>query len=118
MVECYEDRYQRRGQVISGVEKREWLALKNRLNLIDVGNIGEFSWQNYGEGPMLRKARLDRCYISQEIGERFIHTECKVSYTTSISDHYPITTKFDNEGRRRKNKWFHTNPSLFKLPLV
>ena len=79
MVECHQDRYQKRGQIIAGVEKREWLALKNHLNLIDVGNTGEFLWQNYGEGPSLRKARLDRCYISQEMGERFIHIECKVS---------------------------------------
>ena len=118
MVECQQDRYQKRGQVIAGTKKREWLALKNHLNLIDVGNTREFSWQNYGEGPSLRKARLDRCYISQEIEEHFIHTECKVSYSTSLSAHYPIITKIDNEEKRIKNKWFHTNPSLFKLPMV
>ena len=28
MVECYEDRYQRHGQIIAGEEKRKWLSLK------------------------------------------------------------------------------------------
>ena len=104
MVECFEDRYQRHGQIIAGEEKRQWLSLKKHLNLMDVANIGEFSWQNYGQGPMLRKARLDRCYISQEIGERFIVTECRVSYSTCLSDHYPIITKLNNEEKRLKNK--------------
>ena len=67
---------------------------------------------------MLRKARLDRCNISQEIGQCFIRIECKVSYSTNLSDHYPIITKLSNEEKRIKNKWFHTNPSLLKLPMV
>ena len=46
MVELYEDRYKKLGQVISGTEKREWNNLKNQLNLIDVGVVGEYTWQN------------------------------------------------------------------------
>ena len=109
MVELYEDRCQRHGQVIAGDEKGEWTSLKEQLNLIDMGIIGEFSWQNYGKGHLLRKAKQ---------GEQYIRTKCRISYRTNLSDHYPIIAKVDNEEYKTKNKWFHTNSSLFKLHMV
>ena len=65
MVDILEDRFQKKGQVISGSEKIEWTNLKNQLNLIDVGVVGEYTWQNYGIDSTLRKARLDRCYTAR-----------------------------------------------------
>ena len=56
-----------------------------------MGTIGEFSWQNYGDGSTLRKARLDRCYISQEILNRFDYMQL-VRYATLLQ--YWIVTTF------------------------
>ena len=38
--------------------------------------------------------------------------------STCISDHYPIITSIDDQDNRKKACWFHTDPALFKLPVV
>ena len=44
--------------------------------------------------------------------------ECRTDYYTCLSDHYPIRSVFDKQDHKKRNKWFHTDPTLFKLPPV
>ena len=118
MVEFPEDSYMKHGQTVSSSKKLAWNACKNHFNLVDIGNTGQFTWKNYGIGDLLRKARLDRCYVSQELSTNFVDMACQTLFDTCISDHYPICANLKCEDRKNASKWFHTNPILFNLPLV
>ena len=85
---------------------------------MDIGNTGQFTRQNYGIGDLLRKARLDRCYVSQELSTSFVDMACQILFDTCILDHYPICANLKGEDKKNASKWFHTNPILFNLPLV
>ena len=118
MVEFPKDRYMKHGKVVSSLEKRAWIACKNHFNLVDIGSTGQFTWQNYGVGDFLRKAQIDRCYVSQELSANFVNMDCHTLFDTCISDHYPISAILDCVDRKNASKWFHTDPILFNLPLV
>lgn len=118
MVETLLDRFKAKGQAVFGREKLAWQKLKRLLRLQDLGQEGSFSWQNYSPGPLSRKARLDRAYASNEVVAMYNRCECLVDTSTCISDHYPIIITMDNLDIRHKAGWFHTDPALFKLPLV
>ena len=47
-----------------------------------------------------------------------IKVECHALFDTCISDQYPICVNLDSIDRKIVNKWFHTDPNLFKLPLI
>ncbi|MCO5576231.1 hypothetical protein L7F22_030040 [Adiantum nelumboides] len=118
MVELSKDRFLNQGKVIAGSEKTSWNACKNHFNLVDIGVTGQFTWQNYGTGNLLRKARLDRCYISQGLCDMYVNVDCQARFDTCISDHYPICASLVKKDHKIGSKWFHTDPNLFKLPIV
>ena len=118
MVEFPKDRYMKHGQTISRSEKLAWNACKIHFNLVDIGTTGQFTWQNYGMGDLLRKAWFDRCYVSQELSTTFVTMDCQSLFDSCISDHYPICTNLTSDDKKNASKWFHTNHNLFNLPLV
>lgn len=118
MVEDISDRWDGKGNVINGEEKIQWEHCKTELDLTDVGFKGDFTWQNYSAPPLARKARLDRTYISQAMANAFLRAQASTCFNTCASDHYPILTRLDDQENKVRAKWFHTDPSLFKLPCV
>ena len=118
MVENIDDRWESKGQTIRGQELLSWTNLKNMLDLADMGNVGEFTWQNYSPPPLARKARLDRAYVSRGLANSFIRVKAAPSYSSCASDHYPVVLNLDNKDNKVRANWFHTDPKLFKLPCV
>lgn len=118
MTEHLSDRYLQKGSVIQGAELEKWQELKEHLGLIDVGTPGEFSWQNYATDSLHRKARLDRCYVSQSLRDELGDFECKTDISTCLSDHYPIKAHLCSTTSKSRAFWFHADASLFKIPMV
>ena len=53
MVEHVEDRWEGKGIVLRGQEELDsWNAMKHQLDLVNVGNIGEYTWQNCSPPPL------------------------------------------------------------------
>ena len=104
--------------MIHGQEKEEWMSLKNQLELMDLGNIGDFSWQNYSHDPLARKARLDRAYGTSTWINQFLNAECAINKSTTLLDRYPIRITVENIEKKYKNKLFIINRSLLGIPTV
>lgn len=83
--------------------------------MIDIGTIGDFTWHNYGKGLVSRKARVDRYYASQEFWEKFIALECRTSYSTTMSDHYPIAATFEIRDTKKRSNKCPIDPSFLKI---
>lgn len=52
------------GHVLARQEKKAWLSCVESKNLVDVCANHDIPWFNSYIGPNLRKARLDRAYVS------------------------------------------------------
>lgn len=118
MVEHRKDRYKGLGQILHGEEKKEWNQIKDLLSLYDMGVQGDFTWQNYSKDPLARKARLDRCYISNNLANMFIRIKARAEPSICLSDHYPLIIHLDDKDKKMRSEWFHTDPQLFSLPIV
>ena len=116
MVEHPEDRFKGLGQVVKGGEEAHWINLIAAHALLDIEGVGSFTWQNYSQGALTRKARLDRSYVSADMGNAFMRCKASVDRTTCISDHYPIIAVLDNKVSKIRSSWFHTDAKLFELP--
>ena len=88
------------------------------MSVMKYAQVSSFSWQKYSAGELLRKVRLDRTYVSNEICSSHNRAECIIDHTTCLSDHCPIISTIDDQDNKNKACWFHTDPTLFKLPIV
>lgn len=52
---------------------------------------------------LTKKARLDGCYISTDIGNQIPRRKVKVHRSRHISDHYPISVCLDNKENKVRN---------------
>ena len=118
MVEFIEDRWEGKGVTIKGSELTQWEALKNSLDLTDIGDIGKFTWQNYSAPPMARKARLDKTFVLTAVANKYIRVKIAPNFNTCLFDHHPIIISLDNKANKARSNWFHTKLSLFQLASV
>lgn len=54
--------------------------------------------------------------VSVELANQFMSCALKSDTSTFIS--YPIRITLDNKENKVRRVWFHTDPALFRLPLV
>ena len=67
-------------KIISKIEKFAWERCKNHFYLVDIGVTRQLTWENYGARKMLRKACLERCYISQEFYSICVAKKCNALF--------------------------------------
>lgn len=118
MVETLADRHNLVGHVVAGEERRAWANLCNQLELKDMSiNTGP-TWSNHQIGNDFRAARLDRCYMSVPLLDKYSQITCFLDKTTHISDHFPIILDAKVTNVRCRNGWFHSDSTLFKCNVV
>lgn len=112
------DRWQQKGKVICGNEKKFWEQLSDQLQLVDISASTGFTWNNKQHGECFRAARLDRMYMNAGFLADFWQVSCHKDNSMLISDHAPIIFDLQKESCMYRAGWPHLDQSLFTLDIV
>ncbi|KAH7291388.1 hypothetical protein KP509_29G014900 [Ceratopteris richardii] len=118
MVINIKDRWEGKGNFISGSKKLSWVNVCNHQDLFDISHNSGFSWSNKQAGNNYRSARLDRCYATADVIHDCWNVSAKIDQSLLVSYHKPLCLTFSKGNPEYRSRWPHIDYSLLRLPSI